>query len=210
MDILENMEAAAEQWAIENVRGDEAICSCGYLFKLSEGETVSANPYALPVCPYCFERWCWEQRMKKPLELVRMEQFGECLAACVATIAGTSILDVRTHCRFRFHTDFKCYTLPTNEAIRYLAMHLVQYGCTIGKLKFDKVPERSDYIEVQIELKALAILTVESKVAAGAFHAVVWDPMRQMILDPAEEKPQPLTDYKIIDWTVCQFIVETE
>lgn len=54
-DFLETLEDRAEAWAIDNMRGDEFKCSCGKWCKLSEGETMSPNPYAIPLCRQCFD-----------------------------------------------------------------------------------------------------------------------------------------------------------
>ena len=56
-DFLEQLEDSAERWYFENVKNGIAKCSCGNTFNIEEGETVSANPYAIPVCPKCFEEW---------------------------------------------------------------------------------------------------------------------------------------------------------
>jgi hypothetical protein len=63
-DQIEMMESACEWWADENVKGDMATCSCGRQFKLVDGETLDPNPYAIPVCPTCFEEWCNKQERK--------------------------------------------------------------------------------------------------------------------------------------------------
>lgn len=51
---IERGEDRCESWAIDNVRGDEMKCCCGRTCKLSEAETLSPDPYAIPVCPDCF------------------------------------------------------------------------------------------------------------------------------------------------------------
>ncbi|MCD6436206.1 MAG: hypothetical protein J7L15_07440 [Clostridiales bacterium] len=56
-DTIEKLEMAAEEWADDHIIGDSFICGCGKMCKLNEGETVSSNPYASPVCPECFEEW---------------------------------------------------------------------------------------------------------------------------------------------------------
>jgi len=55
-DIIERGEDRCEAWALENVQGNVATCSCGDTFDLGKGETLSPNPYAIPVCPKCFEK----------------------------------------------------------------------------------------------------------------------------------------------------------
>lgn len=54
LDYFEYREQRCEDWAFDNVVGDEAVCSCGKKFKLSEGEMLSPDPYGVPVCPDCF------------------------------------------------------------------------------------------------------------------------------------------------------------
>lgn len=56
-DPIERGEMRCEAWADENLRGDIATCSCGKEFNLSEGETTSADPYAIPICKDCFAEW---------------------------------------------------------------------------------------------------------------------------------------------------------
>lgn len=56
-DADERGESRVENWFHDNVRGDIATCSCGKQFKLDEGMTLSPDPYAIPVCPDCFERF---------------------------------------------------------------------------------------------------------------------------------------------------------
>ena len=48
-------EARCEAWAIDNIRGDEFKCCCGNWVKLGEGETLSPDPYEIPVCGECFD-----------------------------------------------------------------------------------------------------------------------------------------------------------
>ena len=54
-DFFERGEDRCERWAAEHLRGDIATCECGREFKLSEGQTMSPDPYAIPICPTCFE-----------------------------------------------------------------------------------------------------------------------------------------------------------
>ncbi len=56
-DHIERGERKCEDWYFDNVVGDTATCSCGKKFKFSEGQTLSADPYAIPVCPDCFDEW---------------------------------------------------------------------------------------------------------------------------------------------------------
>lgn len=63
-DPIERGEMRCEDWEAENVKGDIATCCCGRKFKLADGETVSADPYAIPVCPICFEEWVSEREAR--------------------------------------------------------------------------------------------------------------------------------------------------
>jgi hypothetical protein len=58
-DPIERGEARCEDWLFDSKVGDKHRCSCGRLFSLEDGETVSADPYAIPVCPTCFGEW-WD------------------------------------------------------------------------------------------------------------------------------------------------------
>lgn len=53
-DILEMMEASAERWYDENVDANGiATCDCGRCFHISDGITMSENPYSRLICPNC-------------------------------------------------------------------------------------------------------------------------------------------------------------
>lgn len=55
-DPIERGEARAEDWYFDTQRGDGIHeCGCGRLFHVDDGETLSADPYAIPVCPTCFD-----------------------------------------------------------------------------------------------------------------------------------------------------------
>lgn len=57
LDPIEQGEVRCERWADENVDADGvATCSCGRKFRLEDNETLSSNPYAIPVCRICFLR----------------------------------------------------------------------------------------------------------------------------------------------------------
>ena len=64
-DILERGEARCEAWETENVCGGIAKCACGRTFDIDDGETCSADPFAIPVCPTCFMEWTGD---KSPLK----------------------------------------------------------------------------------------------------------------------------------------------
>lgn len=54
-DPLERGEARIERWAAENLCGDIATCLCGREFNIEDGQTLSPDPFAIPVCPTCFD-----------------------------------------------------------------------------------------------------------------------------------------------------------
>lgn len=56
-DFHEIGEARCEDWAFENLHGDMFTCQCGKECNLNAGETLSPDPYAIPVCPECFENY---------------------------------------------------------------------------------------------------------------------------------------------------------
>lgn len=56
MDFFEMAEARCEQWSLENMDGDSFTCCCGNTCKLEQGEALTPDPYAIPVCPSCFEK----------------------------------------------------------------------------------------------------------------------------------------------------------
>jgi len=56
-DPIERGEIRAESWYFDNVKNGVATCVCGKQFKLDEGDFVSPDPYAPPVCPDCFQEW---------------------------------------------------------------------------------------------------------------------------------------------------------
>jgi hypothetical protein len=58
-DILENLEHYAEKRYDEMEQPDGRLkCDCGNLFNAAEGEVLSPNPYAMPVCQECFKKLC--------------------------------------------------------------------------------------------------------------------------------------------------------
>jgi len=59
-DPIERMEASAERWADDNIKGSKFLCGCGKWCELNNAETLSPNPYALPICRGCAEDH-WEK-----------------------------------------------------------------------------------------------------------------------------------------------------
>ena len=60
-DLIESVENAAEDWAADNIRGDEFKCpGCEKWTPMNEGETLTPNPWARPFCRKCAEEY-WER-----------------------------------------------------------------------------------------------------------------------------------------------------
>ena len=65
-DPIEQGEVRCEDWAVENVVGENFICECGQQCKLDDGILLTANPYGIPVCGDCamkdpsYARWIAE------------------------------------------------------------------------------------------------------------------------------------------------------
>jgi len=77
-DYFEMRESSCESWYYENVKNGIATCGCGKEYKFEEGEATSADPYAIPVCPACFNEWFEEREMehiRKQLEDGKTAQF---------------------------------------------------------------------------------------------------------------------------------------
>lgn len=58
LDPIERGEARCERWASERVTGDVFLCGCGVECPLDAGETLSPDPYAIPICPGCMDLEC--------------------------------------------------------------------------------------------------------------------------------------------------------
>ena len=57
-DFIENLEDGAEAAYYRMLQPNGKLkCSCGKLFEPSQGTVVSPNPYAMPVCEDCFEKY---------------------------------------------------------------------------------------------------------------------------------------------------------
>lgn len=56
-DILEQLEMAAEDAYFQALQDDGGFkCVCGTIFNPEkEGGLISPNPYAMPVCPKCYQ-----------------------------------------------------------------------------------------------------------------------------------------------------------
>ena len=65
-DPFEAGEAMVENWAFDNVKDGKFKCDCGKWIKLEDGVPVSPNPYGIPVCPECADRYFEDmENMKK-------------------------------------------------------------------------------------------------------------------------------------------------
>ena len=63
MDPIERGEARCEAWYAEAVRPDGRVkCQCGRLFNLEDGETLTSDPFGIPICRNCL--LVWERREK--------------------------------------------------------------------------------------------------------------------------------------------------
>jgi len=61
IDQLESMEIAAENQYYDMLQPDGGLkCGCGQIFDESEGMVLSPNPYAMPSCPKCFDKYIKE------------------------------------------------------------------------------------------------------------------------------------------------------
>lgn len=76
-DPIERGEARAEDWYFSNVKHGIATCGCGNEFKLEDGETLSADPYAIPVCSECFNTQFreWQNKMGIYYYEIELEDF---------------------------------------------------------------------------------------------------------------------------------------
>jgi len=73
-DPIERMESAAENWAFDNIKGNQFKCDCGKWVPLNDGQPIDSNRYAPPVCPDCFEAWALNSISKNwPLIFCRFD-----------------------------------------------------------------------------------------------------------------------------------------
>lgn len=57
-DPIEIAESSAERQYFEMLQGNGKVkCYCGELFNEDDGEFISPNPYAMPVCLNCAEKF---------------------------------------------------------------------------------------------------------------------------------------------------------
>ncbi len=59
-DLIERAESAAErayERMSEGMPRGLLLCGCGHAFSEGSGTTISASPWAMPVCEMCFDAW---------------------------------------------------------------------------------------------------------------------------------------------------------
>lgn len=133
---------------------------------------------------------------------IRQTEFGECLPACLAMIAGCSLQDtLSTVRRIRDREGF--LYVPMREAWKWLADRWIG-GLTVGFGKGKKGIELPFAFEIGSNV--MAIVTVASETRDGVLHAVVWCPEREMILDPQHDEPQPIHRYTVIEWNPLVYL----
>lgn len=127
--------------------------------------------------PYHFGHW--------PMNLVNQPPGSMlCVPAATAMLARTTIEDVLD---WDWEPDDFGLFGHLN-AVKFLADRRITLGAffhdTPHKVRIDKTV-----------LKNNAMLAVSSKSNPGLLHCVVWDAVRQRVLDPMESCPQPLAVY---------------
>lgn len=138
------------------------------------------------------------------MNLVRQRAKGECLPACLAMIANTTIDDVLATTRM-LEGKGGCPYLPDNEAVKWLASRMIWYGLRIGPAR--GLTAETESFRVDISLDIPAILSVPSENFPGLNHAVVWDNERRKILDPQKDEPQDLSSYPVIhEWVPVTYL----
>ena len=63
-DPVERGEVSAEEHMINNM----FKCGCGKLVDINEAETLSPDPYAIPVCHDCFDEWWGSDKKDKNVD----------------------------------------------------------------------------------------------------------------------------------------------
>jgi len=141
------------------------------------------------------------------MELIKQTKFGECLAACVAMLTGTSLSDAKGEMEDLLDKDGQSY-YPLSEAIKYLAKYGQCYGMAI-KPSVSRIGPKVAVFDISFRLDICnAILTVPSSTREDVLHVVVFDKERRMVLDPLKDEPQPLEDYGIDEWVAVYDVRE--
>jgi hypothetical protein len=67
-DVIEQRENSAATWAFDNIKYNKEtkkatfLCDCGKWEHLANGETLSPDPYAIPICRKCFDKFMMENK----------------------------------------------------------------------------------------------------------------------------------------------------
>lgn len=139
---------------------------------------------------------------------VRQIEPGHCLAACVAMVCGESLETVLRETSLRksiLATDTSDQSvkylsyLPLNEAIKFLASRMLQWGISVGRFEA-KLTADVDGVQCNVPLSYPAIVTVSSENLEAKLHAVVWDSSTRKVLDPLYDEPRRIEQYQIIEW----------
>ncbi len=134
-----------------------------------------------------------------------------CFACCACMITGETQEDFR---KFVGHDGSepdpnqqhpsKMRGFTDREVFKYLA----DRGYTLGNwphwdtaVRFDVTPPPDHVIRTETQVRYPAVLTVESEVYPGFYHAVYWDGKCVRDPNPKRKARSPLTDYKIIEWS---------
>lgn len=132
---------------------------------------------------------------------VQQTEPGLCLAACCAMLCHQSLDDVIAKSRLLISKHGLRY-LPNNEAIRYLASYMLQFG-TCFVFEQEDLEGDTTHINFEYDLRKYpAILTVKGPMfeATGFYHAIVYDNEQDKVLDPLLQKPSKRRDYNVIEW----------
>jgi hypothetical protein len=135
------------------------------------------------------------------MKLVKQQEPGQCLAACVAMLCNVPIETVLKSAVLRCHPQHRIYYYHVSDAIKFLANFQFQYGLSLG---FDRRDDLSVYQDFTINyLRDLhpAVITTPSPNYEGATHCVVWDNVQKVVHDPLKDAPASLDDYQVLEWT---------
>lgn len=126
-----------------------------------------------------------------------------CLAACVAMVSGETLATVVKECRLEHDPpDFDPW-LSDGEAARFLATRRLSFGAP-GKVNFPITASSLVFTSYTRLDEHPAILEVDGQLDPADSHAVVWCPVRRMVLDPQETELLDLADFTVTKWYVVQ------
>lgn len=144
-----------------------------------------------------------------------LQPIGSCLcqAACVAMITRLTLRTVRKHVKLHrirrgkgAATEVGKEYLSDHEATRFLLTRGWLTGCwpMFGEdgtqLSAGDLAKSKHGVTLHKIDDWPGILAVKSEKIEGSIHAVVWDKVRRMVLDPHYEEPKPLQRYIILEW----------